>query len=60
MRLVCSYSMKGEPDRDRTVAPQHAAYWDDLEVPNYLGGPYAGQSGGLITVSVPEARPGRP
>jgi hypothetical protein len=60
MRPACSYSMKGEPDRDRTVAPEHAAYWDDLEVPNSLGGPYAGQSGGLITVSVPEARPGRP
>jgi hypothetical protein len=39
MRLACSYSMKREPDRVRTVAPQHAAYWDDLEVPNYLGGP---------------------
>lgn len=48
MRLVCFYSMKGEPDRVRTVAPEHAAYWDDLEAPNYLGGPYAGQSGGLI------------
>jgi hypothetical protein len=33
MRLVYSYSMKGEPDRVRTVAPEHAAYWDDLEVP---------------------------
>ena len=49
MRIAYSYSMKQEPNRVRTVAPEHAAYWDDLGLPNYIGGPYADKSGGLIT-----------
>jgi hypothetical protein len=27
------YWMKDEPDRVRTVAPEHAAYWHDRERP---------------------------
>jgi hypothetical protein len=49
MRIAYSYSMKQELDRVRTVAPQHGTYWDDLGLPNYLGGPYADESGGMIT-----------
>jgi uncharacterized protein YciI len=49
MRIAYSYSMKEEPDRVRTVAAEHAAYWDNLGLPKYLGGPYADRSGGLIT-----------
>jgi uncharacterized protein YciI len=33
----------------RTIAPQHAAYWRELGMPEYLGGPFADRSGGLIT-----------
>jgi uncharacterized protein YciI len=49
MRIAYSYSMKDDADRVRTVAPEHAAYWRDLGLPEYLGGPFADRSGGLIT-----------
>jgi uncharacterized protein YciI len=49
MRIAYFYWMKDDPDRVRTVAPQHAAYWRDLALPGYLGGPFADRSGGLIT-----------
>jgi uncharacterized protein len=41
--------MNGAPDRVRTVAPRHAAYWRGLGLDHYLGGPFADRSGGLIT-----------
>jgi uncharacterized protein YciI len=41
--------MKDDPDRVRTVAPEHAAYWRNLGLPGYVGGPFADRSGGLIT-----------
>jgi len=41
--------MKHDPDRVRTVAPEHAAYWRNLGLPGYAGGPFADRSGGLIT-----------
>lgn len=49
MRIAYLYWMKNDPERVRTVAPQHAAYWRDLALPGYLGGPFADRSGGLIT-----------
>jgi uncharacterized protein YciI len=41
--------MSDAPDRVRAVAPRHAAYWRDLGLAHYLGGPFADRSGGLIT-----------
>jgi hypothetical protein len=49
MRVLYLYWMKDEPDRVRTVAPEHAAYWRHLQPPGYLGGPFADRLGGLIT-----------
>ena len=49
MRIVYFYSMKHEPDEIRTVAPAHAAYWRERGLPEYVGGPFADRSGGLIT-----------
>jgi uncharacterized protein len=49
MRFSYIYLMEHDPDRVRAVAPQHAAYWQGLDLPNYLGGPFADRSGGLIT-----------
>ena len=49
MRIAYFYWMKDDPDRVRTVAPEHAAYWRDLGLPGYLGGPLADRSGGLST-----------
>lgn len=31
------------------MTPRHAAYWRDLGLPGYLGGPFGDRSGGLIT-----------
>ena len=49
MRILYFYIMSDAPDRVRTVAPRHAAYWRDLGPGHYLGGPFADRSGGLIT-----------
>lgn len=49
MRFLYFYVMRDAPDRVRQVAPDHAAYWHDLELRDYLGGPFADRSGGLIT-----------
>ena len=49
MRIAYLYWMKDEADRVRTVAPQHAAYWRDLALSEYLGAPFADRSGGLIS-----------
>jgi uncharacterized protein YciI len=49
MRIAYLYGMKDDPDRVGAIAPEHAAYWRDLGLPGYLGGPLADRSGGLIT-----------
>ncbi|HEU4514545.1 MAG TPA: hypothetical protein VFR87_15670 [Nocardioidaceae bacterium] len=43
------YLMTDDPDPVREAASRHAAYWQDLALPGYLGGPFADRSGGLIT-----------
>jgi uncharacterized protein YciI len=50
LRITYLYWMKDDPDRVRTVAPEHAAYWRNLGLPGYVGGPFADRSGGLITI----------
>ena len=58
MRFLYFYLMKDSPDRVSRVAPQHAEYWHALALGDYLGGPFADRSGGLITfdgASVEEA-----
>jgi len=49
MRFAYYYSMKNEPDVIRAVAPRHASYWRERKLAEYLGGPFADRSGGLIT-----------
>jgi len=49
MRILYFYVMRDTPDRVRTVAPRHVAYWRELRPDHYLGGPFADRSGGLIT-----------
>ncbi len=49
MRIAYLYLMRDDPDRVKTVAPEHAAYWRDLGLPGYVGGPFTDRSGGLIT-----------
>jgi hypothetical protein len=49
MRVSYVYFMRDEPERVREVALQHASYWRGLGLHDYLGGPFADRSGGLIT-----------
>jgi uncharacterized protein YciI len=49
VKVIHFYAMKPDSDRVRSVAPQHAAYWKDLRLLGYQGGPFADRSGGLIT-----------
>jgi uncharacterized protein YciI len=49
MRFLYFYFMKDAPDRVRATAQAHATYWRSLELRDYLGGPFADKSGGLIT-----------
>jgi len=49
MRFAYVYFMKGDPERVQAVAPQHVAHWRKLGLHEYLGGPFADRSGGLIT-----------
>jgi len=49
MRFLYFYLMRDVPDRVRSVVPEHVNYWQGLRLPDYLGGPFADRSGGLIT-----------
>ena len=48
-RFAYFYLMKREPARIQATVPAHAAYWKELNLKGYLGGPFADRSGGLIT-----------
>ena len=52
MRFLYFYLMRDVADRVRAVAPDPAAYWQDLALREYAGGPFADRSGGLITFDV--------
>jgi uncharacterized protein YciI len=54
MMFVYCYSMKRDPDAVRQIAPEHATYWRDLRLPEYLGGPFEDRTGGLICFEAPE------
>ena len=49
MRLLYFYLMSDAPARVQAVAPEHAAYWRELGLSGYLGGPFGDRSGGMIT-----------
>jgi uncharacterized protein YciI len=42
------YFMKREPEKIQSVVPRHVAYWHELNLRNYMGGPFDDRSGGLI------------
>jgi uncharacterized protein YciI len=48
-RFAFFYFMKDAPEKIRDAAPRHSAYWKNLELDNYTGGPFTDRSGGLIT-----------
>ena len=48
-RFLYVYFMRDHPDQIGQVVPEHVGYWHDLELPGYLGGPFADRSGGSIS-----------
>jgi hypothetical protein len=55
VRVLYFYLMRDAPDRVRGVAPEHAGYWHALGLRDYLGGPFADRTGGLITFEIASA-----
>jgi uncharacterized protein YciI len=41
--------MRNTPDAIRQVVPGHAQYWHSRDLLDYMGGPFADRTGGLIT-----------
>lgn len=48
-RFLYVYLMSDQLDRVRATAPRHAVYWRELALRDFVGGPFADRSGGLIT-----------
>ena len=48
-RFAYFYLMKDDPGRVRAAVPRHVAHWQSLGLTDYLGGPFADRTGGLIT-----------
>jgi uncharacterized protein YciI len=47
MKIAYVYLMRDDPTVAE-IAPDHAAYWDSLELDGYAGGPFEDRTGGLI------------
>ena len=48
-RFLYFYLMRNTPEDIRQLVPLHVQYWHTLDLPDYMGGPFADRSGGLIT-----------
>ena len=48
-RFLFVYFMKDDPGRVAQVAPQHVRYWHELDLPGYMGAPFADRTGGSIS-----------
>ena len=48
-RFLFVYFMKDDRGRVAQVAPQHVRYWHELDLPGYMGGPFADRTGGSIS-----------
>lgn len=53
-RFAYFYFMADDPRRVQSLAPQHTAHWQGLNLQDYSGGPFADRTGGLITFIVDE------
>jgi uncharacterized protein YciI len=48
-RFLYFYLMRNTPEAIRQLVPAHIQYWHNRDLPDYMGGPFADRSGGLIT-----------
>ena len=55
MRFLYFYLMRDAPNRVRSAAPEHAAYWRAQRLGHFMGGPFVDRSGGLFTFDVASA-----
>jgi uncharacterized protein YciI len=52
-RFIFFYTMSDDAERVGATVPAHVDYWHAAGLEDYLGGPFADRSGGLITFSAP-------
>jgi len=50
-RFVYFYLMRETPDVVNRIIPVHVQYWETCNLPEYVGGPFADRTCGLITFS---------
>lgn len=48
-RFLYFYFNRNKPEKVRQVIPAHVQYWKSVRPKDYMGGPFADRSGGLIT-----------
>ena len=48
-RFLYLYFNRNKPERIRQIVPAHARYWKAADLKGYMGGPFADQTGGLIS-----------
>jgi uncharacterized protein YciI len=48
-RFLYFYLMRNTPEAIRQMVPRHIQYWQSCDLPDYVGGPFADRTGGLIT-----------
>jgi uncharacterized protein YciI len=48
-RFLYFYLMRNTPEAIRQLVPAHVQYWHSRDLPDYIGGPFAERTGGLIT-----------
>ena len=47
------YLMRNNPEKIGNIVPEHIAYWKNVDVQKYSGGPFSDRSGGLILFEAP-------
>jgi len=48
-RFLYFYLMRNTPEAIRQLVPAHVQYWHSRDLRDYIGGPFADRTGGLIT-----------
>jgi hypothetical protein len=49
--VIFFYLMRNEPELLQGLVQDHIRYWENLDLPGYIGGPFSDHSGGLIIFS---------
>ena len=52
-RFLYFYFNRNEPEKIRHIVPAHVEYWKAANLHDYMGGPFADRTGGLISFVAP-------